>query len=86
MIYLSFFLLELTEIYINLANKCHLELLCTTLCNCKELLNSITGLKLSNNNLKQLKPFEILPRTNLQMLDLRNNDVITHRKIPQILY
>lgn len=66
---------ELNEIIINLGNFGALELLVTTLNQNKELLSSINGLKLSNNNIKKLTYFELLPRTTLQLIDLRFNNV-----------
>lgn len=66
---------ELNEVTINLGNRTAMEMLISTLNNNKELLSSINGLKLSNNNINKLALFELLPRLSLQLIDLRFNNV-----------
>lgn len=72
---------ELNEITINLGNRAALEMLISTLNNSKELLNSINGLKLSNNNISKLALFELLPRLSLQLVDFRFNNVCLRNEL-----
>lgn len=66
---------EFENIVVNLANKQSLQLLCTTLEHNQEVLADINGIRLSNNNIYTLDSFTKLPNLNLQLIDLRNNDV-----------
>lgn len=69
---------ELEQIVVNLGNKMSLQLLFTTLDNLHtntKLLSNINGIRLSNNDIRQLEPITKLPFAPLQLFDLRNNQV-----------
>lgn len=69
---------EFTQLYVDLSNAQSLNLLITTLKNMdadKNIFKSIKGIRLSNNNIANLQPLIALTRMELEMIDLRGNNV-----------
>lgn len=69
---------EFDQIYVNLANKMSLQLLFTTLDNLNtssKIFEKIKGLRMTNNNIKTLDPVAKLPQLQMDVVDLRYNNV-----------
>lgn len=65
---------ELKEIVINLGNNSALSLLGSVFHYHRDLITNLDGLILADNNLCKLSALKALPKMNLQLLDLRNNN------------
>ncbi|XP_055382518.1 nuclear RNA export factor 2 isoform X2 [Condylostylus longicornis] len=71
---------HLEDIYVNLGNKSVFKHLITYLKNL-DILYSINGLNLSNNNIKYLSGFRTMERTRFQMLNFKENDIQTTQQL-----
>lgn len=66
---------EFAELIFTLSNKCSLTLLCSTLTKHCDIFKIVNGIRLSNNQITDLAPFGLLPAIDIEMIDLRNNQV-----------
>lgn len=69
---------EFDQIYVNLANKMSLQLLFTTLDNLNtnsKIFEKIKGLRMTNNNIRTMDPVAKLPQLQMDIVDIRFNNV-----------
>ncbi|KAG4074421.1 hypothetical protein HA402_000400 [Bradysia odoriphaga] len=66
---------EFAELIFTLGNKSSLTLLCSTLTKHCDIFKMVNGIRLSNNQISDLSPFEMLPAIDIVMIDLRNNKI-----------
>lgn len=71
---------KLTNMCVSLASECAFQLLCDTILRytdlCRDFQNNrLTGIRLSNNNIKSLAPLAKLSKLNFKLLDLTSNEI-----------
>lgn len=71
---------EFAELIFTLANKSSLILLVSILTKHCDIFKVVNGIRLSNNQITDLSPFDSIPTVDIQMIDLRNNSVSENEK------